>query len=28
MIRIGLVDDHTIVRTGLRQFLSEQVDFA
>ena len=27
MIRIGIVDDHTIVRTGLRQFLSEQVDF-
>jgi two-component system, NarL family, invasion response regulator UvrY len=27
MIRIGIVDDHAIVRTGLRQFLSEQVDF-
>src|ERR1700741_5623798 len=27
MIRIGIVDDHTIVRQGLRQFLSEQVDF-
>jgi two-component system, NarL family, invasion response regulator UvrY len=26
MIRIGIVDDHVIVRTGLRQFLSEQVD--
>jgi two-component system, NarL family, invasion response regulator UvrY len=26
MIRIGIVDDHAIVRTGLRQFLSEQVD--
>ena len=26
-IRIGLVDDHQIVRTGLRQFLSEQEDF-
>lgn len=27
MIRIGIVDDHAIVRTGLKQFLSEQVDF-
>ena len=27
MIRIGIVDDHSIVRAGLRQFLSEQVDF-
>jgi two-component system invasion response regulator UvrY len=27
MIRIGIVDDHAIVRAGLRQFLSEQVDF-
>ncbi len=27
MIRIAIVDDHAIVRTGLRQFLSEQVDF-
>lgn len=26
MIRIGLVDDHTIVRAGLKQYLSEQVD--
>lgn len=26
MIRIGIVDDHTIVRTGLCQFLGEQVD--
>lgn len=26
MIRIGIVDDHAIVRTGLRQFLSEHVD--
>ncbi len=26
MIQIGIVDDHAIVRTGLRQFLSEQVD--
>jgi two-component system invasion response regulator UvrY len=26
MIRIGIVDDHAIVRSGLRQFLSENVD--
>ncbi|MES2842421.1 MAG: response regulator transcription factor [Pseudomonadota bacterium] len=26
MIRIGIVDDHAVVRTGLRQFLSEHVD--
>lgn len=26
MIRIVIVDDHAIVRTGLRQFFSEQVD--
>lgn len=26
MIRIGIVDDHAIVRTGLRQFLGEFVD--
>jgi len=26
MIRIGIVDDHAIVRSGLRQFLSEHVD--
>lgn len=26
MIRIAIVDDHAIVRTGLRQFLSEEVD--
>lgn len=26
MIRIGIVDDHAIVRAGLCQFLSEQVD--
>ncbi|MFY9509669.1 MAG: response regulator transcription factor [Rubrivivax sp.] len=26
MIRVGIADDHVIVRTGLRQFLSEQVD--
>ncbi|WP_234263321.1 response regulator [Hydrogenophaga sp. NFH-34] len=26
MIRIGIVDDHTIVRTGLSQFITEHVD--
>jgi two-component system invasion response regulator UvrY len=26
MIRIGIVDDHLIVRRGLREFLSEEVD--
>ena len=26
MINIGIVDDHAIVRSGLRQFLSEHVD--
>ena len=26
MIKIGIVDDHAIVRAGLKQFLSEQVD--
>jgi YesN/AraC family two-component response regulator len=26
MIRVVIVDDHAIVRTGLRQFLSEHVD--
>jgi len=26
MIRIGIVDDHAIVRSGLRQYLSEHVD--
>ena len=26
MIKVGIVDDHAIVRAGLRQFLSEQVD--
>ena len=26
MIRIAIVDDHAIVRTGLRQFLSDEVD--
>jgi len=27
VIKIGLVDDHAIVRSGLRQYLSEYVDF-
>ena len=26
MIRVGIVDDHAIVRTGLREFLGDQVD--
>ena len=26
MIRVGIVDDHAIVRNGLKQFFSEQVD--
>ena len=26
MIKIGIVDDHAIVRSGLRQFLSDYVD--
>ena len=26
MIRVGIVDDHAIVRSGLRQYLSEYVD--
>ena len=26
MINVGIVDDHAIVRTGLKQFFSEQVD--
>ena len=26
MIRVGIVDDHVIVRTGLKQYLAEQVD--
>ncbi len=26
MIRVAIVDDHAIVRTGLRQFFSDQVD--
>ena len=28
MIRIAIVDDHAIVRAGLRQFFAEQPDFA
>ncbi len=28
MIRIAIVDDHAIVRTGLRQFLSEEIGFS
>ena len=28
MIRVAIVDDHSIVRTGLRQFLGEQSDIA
>jgi DNA-binding NarL/FixJ family response regulator len=27
MIRIAIVDDHAVVRAGLRQFLTEQMDF-
>jgi two-component system invasion response regulator UvrY len=27
MIRIGIVDDHAMLRLGLRQFLSDEVDF-
>src|SRR5215468_381595 len=26
MIRVGIVDDHAIVRSGLKQFFAEQVD--
>jgi two-component system invasion response regulator UvrY len=26
MVNIGIVDDHAIVRTGLKQFFSEQID--
>ena len=26
IIKIGIVDDHAIVRAGLKQFLSEMVD--
>jgi two-component system invasion response regulator UvrY len=28
MIRIAIVDDHAVVRAGLRQFFSDQIDFA
>jgi two-component system invasion response regulator UvrY len=28
MIRIAIVDDHAMVRAGLRQFFAEQIDFA
>ncbi|HSW05689.1 response regulator transcription factor [Aquabacterium sp.] len=28
MIRIAIVDDHAIVRAGLRQFFAEQMDFS
>lgn len=28
MIRIAIVDDHAMVRAGLRQFFSDQLDFA
>ena len=28
MIRIAIVDDHAMVRAGLRQFFSDQADFA
>lgn len=27
MIRVGIVDDHAIVRTGLKQLLCDEVDF-
>ena len=27
MIRIAIVDDHAMVRAGLRQFFAEQIDF-
>jgi DNA-binding NarL/FixJ family response regulator len=27
MIRIAIIDDHAVVRTGLRQFFAEQADF-
>jgi two-component system, NarL family, invasion response regulator UvrY len=27
MIRIAIIDDHAIVRAGLRQFFSDQIDF-
>jgi len=28
MIRVAIIDDHAIVRAGLQQFLSEQIDLA
>lgn len=28
MIRIAIVDDHALVRAGLRQFFADQIDFA
>ena len=28
MIRVAIIDDHAVVRAGLRQFLSEQVDLS
>lgn len=28
MIRIAIVDDHAVIRAGLRQYFSEQVDFS
>ena len=28
MIRVAIIDDHAIVRTGLRQYFSEQVDLS
>ena len=28
MIRIAIVDDHAMVRAGLRQFFAEQLDFS
>ena len=28
MIRIAIVDDHAMVRAGLRQFFSDQIDFS
>ena len=27
MIRIAIVDDHAMVRAGLRQFFADQIDF-
>ena len=27
MIRIAIVDDHAMVRAGLRQFFADQADF-